>query len=140
MIRYQAKLTREDDGYSVDFPDLPGCFSMGDTRDEAIEHAAEALSLYLESARDPKWEVPKAKSRKGKSYVWVTPDESVAIPLAIRQARLAQGIGQRELAKRLGKSVSQIQKLEMPGANPTVKTLRAISDALDLSLEINLAA
>ena len=31
------------------FPDLPGCFSAGDTVDEALVNATEALSLYAES-------------------------------------------------------------------------------------------
>ena len=31
------------------FPDLPGCFSGGDTVDEAMLNASEAVSLYAES-------------------------------------------------------------------------------------------
>lgn len=31
------------------FPDLPGCFSAGDTVDEALQNAGEAVSLYAES-------------------------------------------------------------------------------------------
>jgi predicted RNase H-like HicB family nuclease len=34
-------------GYSVDFPDLPGCISAGDTLAEALSMAREALSLHL---------------------------------------------------------------------------------------------
>lgn len=34
-------------GYSVFFPDLPGCTSAGDTVGEAAQHAEEALSLHL---------------------------------------------------------------------------------------------
>ncbi len=34
-------------GYSVDFPDLPGCISAGDTLNEALSMAREALSLHL---------------------------------------------------------------------------------------------
>lgn len=30
------------------FPDLPGCFSAGDTVDEALLNAGEAVSLYAE--------------------------------------------------------------------------------------------
>jgi predicted RNase H-like HicB family nuclease len=33
--------------YSVDFPDLPGCVSAGDTLEEAFVMASEALSLHL---------------------------------------------------------------------------------------------
>jgi predicted RNase H-like HicB family nuclease len=34
-------------GYSVYFPDLPGCTSAGDTIDEAARNAESALSLHL---------------------------------------------------------------------------------------------
>ncbi len=34
-------------GYSVDFPDLPGCISAGTTLEEALAMAREALSLHL---------------------------------------------------------------------------------------------
>jgi predicted RNase H-like HicB family nuclease/DNA-binding XRE family transcriptional regulator len=141
MIRYQIKVHKEDGSYWGEFPDLPGCFTIGDTKEELLDQARDALSLYLEEARDPQWKIPESRSRAGKSYEWVTPYEDVAIPLMIRQARLKKGIGQRQLAKLLGMSVQQIQRLEMPGkSNPTVKTLSAISRALDEQLEIRLVA
>ena len=34
-------------GFSIDFPDLPGCISAGDTIDEAMIMAREAFSLHL---------------------------------------------------------------------------------------------
>ena len=141
MIRYQALIEKDGSRYSVSFPDLPGCFSSGDTRDDAAENAREALSLYLEEARDPKWDVPKPKARKSRRYVWVHPFVDVAIPLMIRQARLSRGLSQKKLAKRLQITLQQLQKLETPGrSNPTVKTLAAISEALEEALEISLVA
>ncbi len=38
----------EDSDYGVTIPDLPGCFSAGETFDEALEMAREAAELYLE--------------------------------------------------------------------------------------------
>ena len=141
MIRYQAKIYKDGKYYSVTFPDLPGCFSQGATKDDAKENAREVLSLYLEEARDPLWNVPKPKSRKGKAYYWITPFEDVAIPLMIRQARIKNGLSQHQLAKRLNMTVQQLQKLETPGkSNPTVKTLIQISEALDEEIIIELAA
>ncbi len=35
-------------GYGVTVPDLPGCFSAGDTLDEAIESAREAIACHVE--------------------------------------------------------------------------------------------
>ena len=37
-----------DSGYGVTVPDLTGCFSAGDTLDEAIESAREAIACHIE--------------------------------------------------------------------------------------------
>ena len=141
MICYQAKVYRDGSGYSVEFVDFPACFSAGETKEEALENAREALSLHLEEARDPKWRLPKPKTRSGKEFYWIVPYEDVAIPLMIRDARLRHGLSQRELARCLGISVQQLQKLETPGkSNPTIKTLTAISKALNERLFVRLAA
>lgn len=36
-------------GYAVSVPALPGCFTQGETYEEAIEMAREAIIAYLES-------------------------------------------------------------------------------------------
>ena len=41
---------REEDGYRVDFPDLPGCLTCGKTLEEAFRMAKEALALWLDSS------------------------------------------------------------------------------------------
>ena len=46
---YNIILIAEDEGgFSVNVPELPGCFTQGETVKEAIEMANEAISLYLE--------------------------------------------------------------------------------------------
>lgn len=52
-MQYVAKLTPEQDGgYSVEFPDIPGCLTQGDTLEEALAMAKEALELTLEDYLD----------------------------------------------------------------------------------------
>jgi antitoxin HicB len=47
---YRILLTPEEEGgFSVSVPALPGCFTQGETVDEAIAMAKEAISLYVES-------------------------------------------------------------------------------------------
>lgn len=41
LFRYEEK------GVSVEFPDLPGCLPCGETTEEAIDNAREALGLHL---------------------------------------------------------------------------------------------
>jgi antitoxin HicB len=141
MIKYQAKIYKDGKSYSVKFPDLPGCFSMGDTLQEAKTMAQDALSLFLEEAKDPKWDVPNPKNRKGKGYYWIRPSPEVTIPLMLRQKRIESGFTQAKMAQKLGITIQQVQKLETPGkSNPTVKTLERISQALKVDLEIDLVA
>ena len=44
---FPAIFTYEEDGISIEFPDLPGCLSCADTTDEAIRMAKEALAIHL---------------------------------------------------------------------------------------------
>lgn len=46
---YPAIFHREEDGaYSVEFPDLAGCVTVGNTLEEAFIMAKQALALYLD--------------------------------------------------------------------------------------------
>lgn len=46
-IYYPAVFERAADGVSAYFPDLPGCVSAGDTVEEAMVGAEDALALHL---------------------------------------------------------------------------------------------
>ena len=48
--------------FGVVVPDLPGCFSAGDTLDEAIDNASEAIGLWLETVLDDGGVVPAPRS------------------------------------------------------------------------------
>ena len=51
--------TCKEGGYTVTFPDLPGCISEGDTLEEALEMAKEALALYLYNLEEDNEPIPK---------------------------------------------------------------------------------
>lgn len=44
---YPAFLYYDDDGISIEFPDLPGCLPCAQTSEEAFRNAKEALGLHL---------------------------------------------------------------------------------------------
>lgn len=47
---YRVLLTPEaEGGFSVSVPALPDCFTQGETVEEAMEMAKEAISLYIET-------------------------------------------------------------------------------------------
>ncbi len=53
LISYPAIFHKEPQGYWVEFPDLPGCLSQGETVEDSYRNAMEALGLYLDKDSDP---------------------------------------------------------------------------------------
>jgi len=51
-MTYQVVLTHTDEGYSVNCPALPGCWSEGRTEEEALENIKDAIQMYLEVIAD----------------------------------------------------------------------------------------
>ena len=52
MIRYTMIVSRDGDGFSAQFPDLPGCFTQGDNLDELYGNAVDAIDVHFHALRD----------------------------------------------------------------------------------------
>ncbi len=49
MMNFSVVVHKDpDSAYGVTVPDLPGCFSAGDTLDEALENTKEAIECHIE--------------------------------------------------------------------------------------------
>lgn len=58
-LSYRILLRKEPEGgYTVVVPSLPGCVTYGDTIDEAIKMAKEAIELYIESLKEHGEDIP----------------------------------------------------------------------------------
>jgi predicted RNase H-like HicB family nuclease len=64
MMRYPIAIESRTDQtvYGVVVPDLPGCFSAGDTLEEAIAGAEEASLAWIETALDAGDPIPQPSS------------------------------------------------------------------------------
>jgi predicted RNase H-like HicB family nuclease len=64
MTHYVAIVEEADPERAVGvwFPDLPGCFSAGDSVDEALRNAVEAVTLYAEELAKEGRRLPDARS------------------------------------------------------------------------------
>ncbi|RPD35566.1 antitoxin HicB [Petrotoga sp. HWH.PT.55.6.1] len=59
ILNYRILLKKEaEGGYTVIVPVLPGCVTHGDTIEEAIKMAKEAIQLYIESLQEHGEEIP----------------------------------------------------------------------------------
>ena len=61
-MRYVSFIHRDDTGYGVSFPDFPGCVSVGDTLDDAVRHACEALAFHVDGLCDDGALIPPPRS------------------------------------------------------------------------------
>lgn len=62
-MNYVAVIEKEpDSAFGVWFPDIEGCFSAGDTLDEAVANAAAALRQHAEAMESAGHHVPPARS------------------------------------------------------------------------------
>ena len=76
--------------FGVVVPDLPGCFSAGDTIEEALDNAHKAIELWIESVLDDGGIVPMPSSidawrkrREFKGWIWAL----VAIDLSTLEGK-----------------------------------------------------
>ena len=53
VMRYSVVVHRaEEGGFWVEVPALPGCYSQGESVEDALGNGQEAIELYLEVLRD----------------------------------------------------------------------------------------
>jgi predicted RNase H-like HicB family nuclease len=46
-MRYKIALRESEEGFSVSVPGLPGCWSQGETEEEAVRNIQDAIKEYL---------------------------------------------------------------------------------------------
>jgi predicted RNase H-like HicB family nuclease len=63
-MRYKVELIPSEEGFAVSCPELPGCWSQGNTEEEALENIKSAIVDYLAA-------VDEVNHRKQTRYVEV---------------------------------------------------------------------
>jgi predicted RNase H-like HicB family nuclease len=58
----------DEGGFVVSVPDLPGCWTQGQTRDEALTNAKEAIGAYLEGLE----ELGRPLAKPSREHVTIT--------------------------------------------------------------------
>lgn len=112
---YPAELDPEPDGSAVNlcFPDVPGARTWGDDQAEALALAEDCLVTALYGCIRDGEPIPRPGPARRRPMIAVPP--LIAAKLALYSAMRDQGIGQAEVARRLGvsdKVVSSILHLK----------------------------
>ena len=132
---YISVIEKKEDYFDVSFPQFKNVNTFGETLEEAIKNAEEALNGCIESDFERGYEIPEPQSLEGENYHKISIRPHIEIALQLRKIRAKRS--QMELAKELGISYQAYQRLENPRrCNPTVKTLEKIAKVFNKDLEI----
>ena len=89
---YPAIFHFEEGGYWVEFPDLPGCFTEGNSIAEAVSEASGALGAYLCSAMDRSESIPdpsdiRAVHAEGEDFISIVAADPTAFQKRTRAVK-----------------------------------------------------
>lgn len=81
-MKYALAIHKDKDScYGVTIPDIPGCFSSGETIDEALDNAKEAAEMHFETLGEDGQDIPLATSveshvanKEFKDAIWYVVD------------------------------------------------------------------
>lgn len=103
----------DDDGISIEFPDLPGCLSCAETEEEAFRNAKEALGLHLYGMEIDGDEIPAPTSVRD-----LRPDEGgVAVMVDVFMPPVRDRINRRAVKKTVTIPAWLNREAEAAGAN-----------------------
>lgn len=111
---YPAKLVRQrEGGYLVRIPDVPEALTEGETREQALAEAQDALAAALSGYVLARRKIPvPSRVKAGQPAVYLP--SLIAAKLALYQTMREQRINNVALAKRLGISETAVRRLVHP--------------------------
>lgn len=60
--RFSVVIERDEEGYYVFCPELQGCYTQGNTYEEALKNVKDAIHLHVEDRLESGEEIPQAES------------------------------------------------------------------------------
>lgn len=126
-------------GFVVTFRDIPEAITQGDTEAEAMEMAEDVLYSSMELYFDDKRQVPlPSKAKRGEHMVALPP--SAWSKVLLLNEMLEQHVTPSELARRLGTTPQNMNKVIDLGHTTKIDTLNEAMRALGKRLEVSVAA
>lgn len=132
-MRYPVKFEHDETGWCVSFPDIPEALTGGDTREEALSLAQDALVTAFDFYFEDRRPVPMPSS-DGEEFIDVP--ASVAAKVLLLNAMIATGTTPAELARRLGTRPQEVNRIVTLNHATKIDTIEAALKALGKRLEI----
>jgi antitoxin HicB len=139
-MKFPVTLTPDetDGGFVVTFPDIPEAITQGETEDEALAMAQEALETALEFYFDDKRAVP-APSRPKRGQHIVELPASLSAKVLLLNEMVKQNVRPADLARRLKTSPQEVNRLTNLRHTTRIDGIETALRALGRDLELRLA-
>jgi antitoxin HicB len=111
MAQYQAEFKPEGDVIVVTFPDVGYGATQGATEAEALEMAADFLAMAIGDLIKQGKELPRATTRRGRKYRWIKLPALAGVKMELYRELKSSGVRKAELARRLGISRGNMDRL-----------------------------
>lgn len=59
ILRFSVVIEKDADGYVAFVPDLPGCYTQGDTYEEVVLQIRDAIRLHIEDRMSRDEQIPE---------------------------------------------------------------------------------
>ncbi len=139
MFEYPAKIERQDDGsFLVTFRDLPFGATDGDTFEEAVAEAVDCLEEVIAACIDDKMDIPSpSKPLPGERAIRLPAQTAAkaAVYVAVRES----GIGNSELARRIGVDEREIRRILDPRHPTKLPRIESALVAMGYRLSVELS-
>lgn len=132
-MRYPVKFEHDETGWAVFFPDIPEAMTGGETREEALELAQDALVTAFDFYFDDRREIP-APSADGEEFVEVP--ASVAAKVLLLNRLVATNTSNADLARLLNTRPQEAQRIVSLSHSTKIDTIQRALSALGQRLDI----
>lgn len=120
-------------GYVVSFPDIPEALTQGDTREEALKNALDALVTAFEFYFEDGERIPEPSEVNGD---FVEVPASVAAKVMLLNTWVGSGLTQVDLANRMGIRKQEVTRVFDLKHSTKIDTIQKAMAALGRRLEI----
>lgn len=124
-----------DGGFVVTFPDVSEAITAGETRQEALDNAKEALGLALRGIASLDRSLPKRGRHPG--LVSVAVEAADALKLALVEAFRQSGLTKTEFGRRLGRTETEARRILDPDHATKIATMQAALALLGKSVVVS---
>lgn len=117
-----------DDGISISFPDLPGCYPCANTEEEAFKNAKEALGLHLWGMEQDNETIPSATPLKN-----IELGNNVAVKIEVFMPPIRERMKNRFVKKTLSLPAWLAEEADKDKVNYSKLLQNALMNYLDVS-------